>query len=160
MPQEERREENKHLNKSSKIPTGNNNINFLGLWAESMYFGAFPLAWWEMSHCFDEKTRLPQSLLHSASPTALDTHWVVLCLCWGRTEGYRLAALFPPGVGWGLRLVLRTGSKADSGVGLLAWTTALGGWDTQVWSWLTKGLGSTGWLFIVVQPWDLDVHSR
>ena len=31
MPKEERREENKHLNKSSKIPTGNNNINFLGL---------------------------------------------------------------------------------------------------------------------------------
>ena len=36
-------EENINLNKSSWIPT-TNNINFIGLLAESVYFGALPLA--------------------------------------------------------------------------------------------------------------------
>ena len=52
-------EENRNLNKSSWIPTTNNNTNFIGLLAESVYFGALPLALPTIPLPCDEYTRLP-----------------------------------------------------------------------------------------------------
>ena len=60
-----------------------------------------------------------------------NTLWAVLCLCWTRTEDYRLAAPLLPAVGWGLRLCpqdwqqgrLRNGTpRADHNSGKLRYT--------------------------------------
>ena len=120
----------------------------------------------QLSHCFDgEQTRLLQCLLHSVSPTALGTHWIVLV---STGPGLRDSDHLPlPYLvldeGWSF--VVRTGTKTASIVGFLVQTKTLGGGDTQVWnpldwSWLTEGLGSTGCLFTVMQHGELHAHSK
>ena len=139
-------EEDRNLNKCSRIPTRTNNIKFLAceqnlcLWLSCLWLS-------QMSPWLDnEKT--------TVSPcTRLSLGWAGLCLCWSRTEKGRWQQL----CSWDWQ-------EADIDVDLWyrqkLWEDHTHRMEPIGLEKLPEELGSTGWLFTMWKPWNLNAHSR
>ena len=123
-------EENRNLNKSSWIPTTNNNTNFIGLLAESVYFGAFPLALptilvmstqgFPILPAFSVCLCIWHSLGWAVSPLKQDWRMQIACLshtgCWMRAEAVSTGLIRKQTQVWASRFRQQLWEMKDTGM--------------------------------------------
>lgn len=121
-------EENRNLNKSSRIPTRTNSINSMGLWADCRWC---PTIFYSncASYPDDQDTTLPQSLPYPVSPMALTVLDLLYAGSWQRTNNPLPFPFFVSDEG--LAFILWTGRKTELGLNPLMHTMTLGIEDTH-----------------------------